>query len=1335
VTHPGRVVEVGYLPNFTPRRFALYFETFPIWLLALEKSFCSSLIFLGVSSATDLKSKLEAAGPSVVLAHRAIGHLGLGRVRYSPTLIPPSNTITLVSGSPKFLEHATVRLLGRATLFLGDCHWPAKRAPSGPARIRLSHRSFGGPTHFVALFGCQDIPCRPLGTALRRSVGHVLDFGIRPDAVEFGIRPDAVIPGASTPHLDVDGILHPLELDRPILHPTSFYSSGWGTRALTADELGIAFGFPAWLRSGGLTVTMFPCVPLQIMDACIRQVLDTDGFVSPLAKRLFSATEAPLLATWLPRIQLYLPHTWVPVDVITDKAVKHDDAVVHTAMWDNRTFSLKLWPQLQAARVLVIFRTYLMRSHRHRLLTELRAHMLHAHGPYWTLRLASHRSPNHWSHHTKRVRSDTGQSGLERQRRGITWEEDWRSRDFIDKHELQRLLAVEQISKDGLSDIDDLVKDAAAGLDILQKASAADWWNWTEGSTLIFWRWPAGFQRKCARDGMPAWIHGSMPHYKRRAKTPKADDALLLAPKFLKILQRRYVSIPKQFTEIKSLIDYFYVPKAKDIRPVYNGASCGINEALWSPNFWLPTAKSALRVLDFGYFSVDIDLGEFFLNFPLIEILRQYSGIDLTPFAGILSDLKFDLVQDTDELYKVRWSRCWMGCKPSPYFAIRFYYWAEEFCRGNHLDQENSMRWDEILLNLPGDPEYNPSKPRVMKWNKELEVIAGDILGFVDDLRASGHSMEQAWAVARQVASRLQYLGIQDAPRKRRPPSQSPGAWAGAVFSTKDRKVTKSVTQEKWTKAQKMIEELLTEAGGNKDHEFSYKRLEQIRGFLCHMAMTYETITPFLKGLHLTLASFLPQRDDEGWKLSDKDWLNQIRDAVKEGKMTPREGKEAIDDERTAQESETNWELFVREKLDKNQISEDEALAALEATAHSGDPPPERIKGVVRFFQDLGALLRLFSADSPPEVDVRSALIYTILYGFADASGRGFGSTVLGKDGTRYRIGVWDKDTEGESSNFREFENVIETLEEEASGGHLKGAVIYLCTDNSTVESALYKGNSSSQKLFELVLRARVLEMQESVRILVSHVSGERMKAEGTDGTSRGQLREGVTIGESMLDFIPWNLTPDERSPQLVPWLKTWLGNEAEFLDPAGWFTRGHDHLGGSPDPLGFWHQGIKPGHFVWMPPPAAADVALEELRKARLKRQDSTHYFFTARLLTPEWQKQLWKTADLIFMIPPGSPGWPVEMFEPLTVGIVFPFLRHRPWQLKGTPKMFFLARQVHKMFEEQDLDSGDFLCKLLLGCRRFYSVPADVVRRLLFFESESSVLCQPLGKRGGRH
>jgi hypothetical protein len=40
----------------------------------------------------------------------------------------------------------------------------------------------------------------------------------------------------------------------------------------------------------------------------------------------------------------------------------------------------------------------------------------------------------------------------------------------------------------------------------------------------------------------------------------------------------------------------------------------------------------------------------------------------------------------------------------------------------------------------------------------------------VDDLRLTGFSIENAWALARHILSRLQYLGIHDAPRKRRCP-------------------------------------------------------------------------------------------------------------------------------------------------------------------------------------------------------------------------------------------------------------------------------------------------------------------------------------------------------------------------------------------------------------------------------------------------------------------------------------------------------------------------------------------------------------------------------------
>jgi hypothetical protein len=52
---------------------------------------------------------------------------------------------------------------------------------------------------------------------------------------------------------------------------------------------------------------------------------------------------------------------------------------------------------------------------------------------------------------------------------------------------------------------------------------------------------------------------------------------------------------------------------------------------------------------------------------------------------------------------------------------------------------------------------------------------------------------------------------------------------------------------------------------------------------------------------------------------------------------------------------------------------EDEAQeAALEASMITGDPPPQKILGVPRFFQDLVALLGLLLVDFPLEVNVQA---------------------------------------------------------------------------------------------------------------------------------------------------------------------------------------------------------------------------------------------------------------------------------------------------------------------------------------------------------------------------
>jgi hypothetical protein len=344
-----------------------------------------------------------------------------------------------------------------------------------------------------------------------------------------------------------------------------------------------------------------------------------------------------------------------------------------------------------------------------------------------------------------------------------------------------------------------------------------------------------------------------------------------------------------------------------------------------------------------------------------------------------------------------------------------------------------------------------------------------------------------------------------------------------------------------------------------------------------------------------------------------------------------------------------------------------------------------------------------------------------VRYGFGDASGSGFGSILETGAGLKYRIGVWGYDDQEESSNYKEFRNVVNAIEEEVASGNMTGSTLFFFTDNTTVEGALSKGNSSSPKLFHLVLKLRKLQVEHGVKIVVSHVSGKRMIAQGTDGVSRGTLGEGVAAGADMLQFIPLHLSALEQSPQLKEWLLSWLGSDLEFLTPTDWFTRGHDQADGYYDASGFWRHRYRSGLFLWSPPPGAAEIAIEELRKAIIKRQGSTHIFICPRLLSTEWRKQLHKAADLVISLPAGadSMAWPDSCFEPLTIGFVFPHLPFAPWQRRGTPKMLHLARTLPGLLKGEGLAPRDILWKFYDEQRRISKMPESLVRKLLYFTS----------------
>jgi hypothetical protein len=101
-------------------------------------------------------------------------------------------------------------------------------------------------------------------------------------------------------------------------------------------------------------------------------------------------------------------------------------------------------------------------------------------------------------------------------------------------------------------------------------------------------------------------------------------------------------------------------------------------------------------------------------------------------------------------------------------------------------------------------------------------------------------------------------------------------------------------------------------------------------------------------------------------------------------------------------------------------------------------------------------------------------------------------------------------------------------------------------------------------------------------------------------------------------------------------------------LNPMGWFEEGHAITGWKKGWDGFeWPILTEEGTFIWTPPPFAGEVALAELRKARIKRQTSAHIVIVPRLCTTLWQRQLYKACDLVFQIPAGSSEvWPSDRY-----------------------------------------------------------------------------------------
>ena len=108
-------------------------------------------------------------------------------------------------------------------------------------------------------------------------------------------------------------------------------------------------------------------------------------------------------------------------------------------------------------------------------------------------------------------------------------------------------------------------------------------------------------------------------------------------------------------------------------------------------------------------------------------------------------------------------------------------------------------------------------------------------------------------------------MGIQDASIKVEHLSLEPEPCAGTVTNTEGG-VHGLVLKMRVDKTWLLIEELVgMEREGR--YGMSIARMESIIWFLVYVSIKYKNMTPYPKGFHLTIYSWRPYEDEEGWRL------------------------------------------------------------------------------------------------------------------------------------------------------------------------------------------------------------------------------------------------------------------------------------------------------------------------------------------------------------------------------------------------------------------------------------------------------------------------------------
>jgi hypothetical protein len=297
-----------------------------------------------------------------------------------------------------------------------------------------------------------------------------------------------------------------------------------------------------------------------------------------------------------------------------------------------------------------------------------------------------------------------------------------------------------------------------AGLQASVYARHSDWWEWKGGSKIFFWRLPEKYVKEAYEELPPCFVEDLLTSMGKQPAYTDENVRQKVKEKVEAVIKKGYI-VWSSPTAIRSLMYMFNVPKGTtDVRMMYGGSKSGLNDASWAPWFCLPMVESMTRGLLPGYWCVNNDYGEQFLNFNLHKDLQPYCGVDL-------SQLLLEEVRDVMGQILGVWSRNAMGLKPSPYGSVKGVLRAKPVITGDWKIKSNPFHWEKVAMNMPGDESYNARMPWIQKLRSD-GALATELRQYIDDLRTMAKNKALAWVASSRIAKTCCWLGLQDAARK-----------------------------------------------------------------------------------------------------------------------------------------------------------------------------------------------------------------------------------------------------------------------------------------------------------------------------------------------------------------------------------------------------------------------------------------------------------------------------------------------------------------------------------------------------------------------------------------